>query len=111
MFYNTRTLRTEESLESLLDEVKEIKWDIIGLWETKREGEGITELKGGTWLYNYGKTEDNTSAKGIGFLIHPKYLLSHRTNMNFVETSSYMPQHSLFTITYMTDFPMMTQHS
>ncbi len=63
-------MRTEESL---LDEVKDIKWDIIGLCETKRERECITDLKGGTWLYNYEKTEDNTSAKGIGFLIHPKF--------------------------------------
>ena len=38
------------------------------------------------------------------------HLLSHRTNMNFVETSSYMTQHSLFTITYIRDFPMMTQY-
>jgi exonuclease III len=71
--YNTRTLRTEESLESLLDELRDFKWDIIGLCETKRKGEGITELKGGAWLYNNGKTEDNTDAKGIGFLIHPKF--------------------------------------
>ncbi|XP_072048567.1 craniofacial development protein 2-like [Amphiura filiformis] len=71
---NTRTLRTEESLESLLDELKGFKWDIIGLCETKREGEGIEELKGGAWLYNQGKTEANKNAKGIGFLIHPKFI-------------------------------------
>ncbi|XP_072041805.1 craniofacial development protein 2-like [Amphiura filiformis] len=68
------TLRTEESLESLLDELKDFKWDIIGLCETKREGEGIEELKGGAWLYNQGKTEANKNAKGIGFLIHPKFI-------------------------------------
>ena len=53
--YNTRTLRTEESLESLLDELQNFKWDIIGLCETKREGEGIEELTGGAWLYNMEK--------------------------------------------------------
>ena len=36
---------------------------------------GIEELKGGAWLYMYnnGKTEDNPEAKGVGFLIHPKF--------------------------------------
>ena len=48
--YNTKTLRTEKSLESLLDELQDFKWDILGLCETKREGEGIEELKGGAWL-------------------------------------------------------------
>ena len=71
--YNVRTLRTEESLESLLDELEGFKWDVIGLAETKRRGEGLTELKGGTWLYNRGKTEDDKNAKGIGFLIHNKF--------------------------------------
>ncbi|XP_072022386.1 craniofacial development protein 2-like [Amphiura filiformis] len=71
--YNTRTLKTDESLESLLDELQNFKWDIIGLCETKREGEGVVELQGGAWLYNQGKTEDNKDAKGIGFLIHPKF--------------------------------------
>ena len=71
--YNTRTIRTDESLESLLDELKDFKWDIIGLAETKREGESTIELPGGIWLYNHGKTEDNKKAKGIGFLIHQKF--------------------------------------
>ena len=39
--YNTRTIRTEESLQHLLDELEEFKWDIIGLAETRREGEGF----------------------------------------------------------------------
>ena len=47
--YNVRTLRTVESVESLLDELEGFKWDVIGLAETKRQGEGLTELKGGTW--------------------------------------------------------------
>ncbi|XP_072046970.1 craniofacial development protein 2-like [Amphiura filiformis] len=67
-----RTLRTEEVFETLLDEIQEFKWDIIGLAETKREGQGIVELQGGMWLYNHGKTEEDTEAKGIGFLVHPK---------------------------------------
>lgn len=34
--YNTRTRRTEEVSETLLNELKEFKWDVIGLAETKR---------------------------------------------------------------------------
>ena len=51
--YNTRTLtcsRTEEVLETLMDEFKEFKWEVIGLAETKREGQGIDELQGGIWF-------------------------------------------------------------
>ena len=39
----------------------------------KKRCDEIEELKGGAWLYNYGKTEDNPEAKGVGFLIHPKF--------------------------------------
>ena len=70
--YNVRTLRTEESLESLMENLNGFKWDVIGLAETKREGEGVIELKRGDWLYNRGKTETDKQAKGIGFLIHSK---------------------------------------
>ncbi|XP_033103855.1 craniofacial development protein 2-like [Anneissia japonica] len=40
--------------------------------KTKREGEGLIELKGGSWLFNKGKTENDKDAKGVGFLIHQK---------------------------------------
>ena len=36
-----------------------------------RNKEWVKEFKGGAWLSNHGKTEDNPEAKGIGFLIHP----------------------------------------
>ena len=71
--YNVRTLRNEENVESLLEELDGFKWDIVGLAETKIHGEGLTELKGGVWLYNRGKTEEDKNAKGIGFLIHTKF--------------------------------------
>ena len=29
--YNVRTLRTEDDLDRLIDEVEQIKWDVIGL--------------------------------------------------------------------------------
>ena len=35
---NVRTLRTEDYLDRLIDEVDQIKWDVIGLCETYRKG-------------------------------------------------------------------------
>ena len=70
--YNVRTLRTEDDLHRLIDEVEQIKRDIIGLCETCRKREGLSEIRGGYWVYEIGKTEDNLSAKGPAFLIHPK---------------------------------------
>ena len=32
--YNIRTLRTEDDLDKLIDEVGQIKWDVTGLCET-----------------------------------------------------------------------------
>ena len=41
--YNVRTLQTEDDLDSLIDEVHQIKLDIIGLYEkTYRKGEGYS---------------------------------------------------------------------
>ena len=70
--YNVRTLRTEDDLDRLIDEVEQIKWDIIGFCETYRKGEGLLEIGAGYWMYEIGKTEDNPDAKGFAFLIHPK---------------------------------------
>ena len=70
--YNVRTLRTEDDLDRLIDEVEQIKWDITGLCETYRKGEGLSEIRAGYWIYEIGKTEDNPNAKGFGFLIHPQ---------------------------------------
>ena len=69
--YNVRTLRTEEALDRLFYDAIQIKWDIIGLCETYRKGEGLSEIRG-YWMYETGKTEDNPDAKGLTFLIHSK---------------------------------------
>ena len=39
--YNARTLRTEDNLDRLIIEVEQIRWDITGLCETYRKGEGL----------------------------------------------------------------------
>ncbi|GFR82169.1 endonuclease-reverse transcriptase [Elysia marginata] len=68
--YNTRTLALQEDLEQLQDQLKNFNWDIIGLCETKRKGEGLVELKDGSWLNEAGKTEESPETKGLAFLVH-----------------------------------------
>ena len=63
--YNVRTLRTEDDVDRLIDEVELIKRDIIGLCETYRKGEALLEIRGGYWIYEIDKTEDNPDAKGL----------------------------------------------
>ena len=65
--YNVRTLRTEDDIDRLIDEAEQIKWDIIGLYETYRKGEGLLEIRAGYCIYEIGKTEDNPDAKGLEF--------------------------------------------
>ena len=69
--YNVRTLQTEDDLDILIEEDDQIKWDITGLCESYRKGEGLSEIRG-YWLYEIGKTEHNHDAKGLAFLIHPR---------------------------------------
>ena len=52
--YNTRTLRTEDDTNRLVEELGNIKWHVVGLCETKRRGEGLRELSGGSWMYETG---------------------------------------------------------
>ena len=71
--YNTRTLNNPADLDRLLEEVENLKWEVIGLCETKKSGEGLTELPDGTWLYESGKTEEMPQAKGMAFLVNRKF--------------------------------------
>lgn len=65
--YNVRTLRTDESLDALLEELEEINWDVIGLAETRRP-ENIVKLTCGHTLYTSAAT--NRSLNGVGFLVN-----------------------------------------
>ena len=67
--YNVGTLRTGDDLDRLIDEVEQIKWDIIGLCETYRIGGGLSEIRAGYWMYEIGKTEDNPDAKELVIII------------------------------------------
>ena len=69
--YNVRTMSHPDDLDRLLEQLQKtkFKWDIIGLCETKRKGEGLTELKNGDWIFDAGKTEEDMETKGLAFLI------------------------------------------
>ncbi len=66
--YNVRSLLGEDRLVELQEELQHIKWDIIGLAETRRRGENIEQLKNGSVLYTVGK--ENRSDSGVGFLVN-----------------------------------------
>ena len=66
--YNVRTLLGERRLLELEEEIRNIKWDIIGLSETRRAGESATQLASGNMLYISGKRISGQS--GVGFLIN-----------------------------------------
>ena len=70
--YNVRTLSTDEELEHLLDEIEKIEWDVIGLCETYRKGEGLSTIEKGHYLYEVGKTEEYPHAKGVALLVNAK---------------------------------------
>ena len=71
--YNTRTLRTEDDTNRLVEELGNIKWHVVGLCETKRRGEGLRELSGGSRTYETGKTEEGPNAKGLALLINKNF--------------------------------------
>ena len=66
--YNVRSLLGEDRLVELEEELKQVKWSIVGLAETRRHGECITNLVSGNVLYTIG--QDNKSQAGVGFLVH-----------------------------------------
>ena len=62
-------MRSEEQLEELQRELAPIKWDIVGLSETRLPGESTIDLKSGHVLYHKNSdTEDHIG--GVGFIIN-----------------------------------------
>lgn len=66
---NVRTLSNEAYLLELENAISKIKFDVIGLSEVKRNGEGIVETKDFSF-YHFGTS---TKLAGVGFLIHKKW--------------------------------------
>ena len=65
--FNIRTLRTAERELELDNALKEVKFSIIGLSETRIMGTNIVEKANGNVLHYIGETKGQ---KGVGFLIH-----------------------------------------
>ena len=68
--YNTRTLQHEERIESLEDQLKEIKWDIIGISEMRKKGECLAKRRNGHLIYNMGN--NNEAKNGVRFIINKR---------------------------------------
>ncbi|XP_063635113.1 uncharacterized protein LOC134805838 [Cydia splendana] len=66
--HNIRTMRTDEKICELEEELSRLHWDIVGLCEVRREGEDTTTLKSGNLLYH--REGDQQSQGGVGFLVH-----------------------------------------
>ena len=67
--YNVRTLHNNEHLDCFLKEVKEIKWNIIGLCETKLSNVFVEAVKNNHSLYDSGVKENERRRNGVGFLV------------------------------------------
>ena len=65
--YNVRTLNNN-NLEVMLKELTNVKWNIIGLCETKQKDKQVTIVEGNHYLFNSGN--NSTKKNGVGFLIH-----------------------------------------
>ena len=67
--YNVRTLHNNEHLDCLLNEVKDIKRNIIGLCETKLSTVFVEAVKNNHYLYNSDVKENESRRNGVGFLV------------------------------------------
>ena len=66
--YNARSLSSDDRLHELEDELDRINFDIVGICETRRKGEGCLTLNksGHQFYYKGGSTHQN----GIGFIVN-----------------------------------------
>ncbi|KAL3287171.1 hypothetical protein HHI36_001650 [Cryptolaemus montrouzieri] len=73
--FNIRTLKSEDRLVELEEELQHIKWDILGLCETRLPGEKCTTLKSGHLMYQR-NTENNAHVGGVAILVNKR--LTHK---------------------------------
>nr|XP_037868983.1 craniofacial development protein 2-like [Bombyx mori] len=66
--YNVRTLRLDEKLIELEEEMNKLRWDVIGLSEIRREGEDTKTLQSGHLFYY--REGEQKSQGGVGFIVH-----------------------------------------
>lgn len=86
--YNIRSMNKDEKIYELEEELSKIKWDIIGLAETRRKGESRIHLRSGNLLYCKGN-EDNSNF-GIGFIINKRLTRQIQTIKGISERVAYL---------------------
>lgn len=69
--YNAKTLSTQQKLIELEEELKHIKWDILGLSEVRRKGENQITLNSSHLLHYRG--EEDVAQGGVGFVVHKNH--------------------------------------
>ncbi|CAI5455831.1 unnamed protein product [Caenorhabditis angaria] len=67
--FNCRSIATDDRLADLLQEADRIKYDIIGLSETKRGAEKQAKSADGTGIF-LGKRNEVSVSGGVGFITH-----------------------------------------
>ena len=67
--YNVRTLSEDHKLEELVEDLENIKWDIVGLSEVRRKEEHLIKLQDSHHLFYY-RGKENGKTSGEGFLIN-----------------------------------------
>lgn len=66
--YNARSTASEGRMEELTYELNKIKWDVLGISETRKRGEGSIKLASGHTLFYKGK--EDSSHGGVGIIVH-----------------------------------------
>jgi len=64
-------MRSEEHQMNLEEELRNIKWDILGISETRLSGEAVTILKSGHLLFQRNSNE-NAHIGGVALMIHKR---------------------------------------
>lgn len=67
--YNVRTLHTEERIIQMEQALKNVKWDVIGVAETRTKENNIEERN---WCI-YCHTTSTKGQHGVGFLVKKEY--------------------------------------
>ena len=66
--WNVKTLSEVSHLTNLINEIKDLKWHVIGLIDVRRPGEKLVETKEHHLLYHNGK--EVLKQSGVGFFVH-----------------------------------------
>ena len=67
--YNVRTLSEDHKLEELVEDLENIKWDVVGLSEVRRKEENLIKLQDSHHLFDC-RGREHGKASGVGFLIN-----------------------------------------